>query len=166
MANIFVPYGDALTTESGKRWTPKWREWVRQVSGILQGIVDGALVASDFDAAVFTASGGGTWVTTEPDTAIAAFQSGLMVTLSIEVLNATVTGAPTELRLTLPNDDIAARTMTGLVYLNDNGVPTTGVATVTEDSAVLVITRLDGAALTNSVTATDVRGTVTVEVQP
>lgn len=165
MAKLFVPYGDALTADGGKHWTPKWREWVRRISDTVQGVVDGAMTATTFDAAAFTASGGGAWTVTDPDAAIAAYQLGLMVTLSIEVIDATVAGAPVELRFTLPNDYVAARTMTGVVYLSDNGIPTTGVAIVTAASSVLAITRLDAAAFTNATDATDVRGTLTFEIQ-
>ncbi len=166
MAKLFIPLGDALTLDRGMTFTPKWRAWVRQISDTVQGIVDGAMSPGAYDAGFFTASGGGSWTVEEADAEIAWFQSGRVVTLSIQIADTTIAGAPVELRLQLPNDFIPARTSEDYIFLKDDAVHTPGRAMFTENSTILAIVRLDGAAFTNTTDNTSVLGTVIFEAKP
>jgi hypothetical protein len=183
--SLFTPWGDQITTSGGAAWTPKWREWVRTVSdlltrisvsgttygivvtdsgGVAQAVV-GEMDAVPFVAGDFTADAG-TWTVEEADCAYAFFRIGRMVTLGIELVDTTVAGGPSELRILLPEGFIAARVMTTPVLVHDNGTPAMGLATTTDGGTQLLITRLDGAAFAAATDATDVRGTVTIEVDP
>lgn len=119
-----------------------------------------------FNAASFTASGGGTWTLTIADqTTFAYTLVGLTMIVSFFFDATSVAAAGTTLSVTIPGGFSAARTMMNpLGALLDNGIATPGFALVAASGTQINFLRLDGAAFTNSVNLTYVRGQLSFEV--
>jgi filamentous hemagglutinin family protein len=74
----------------------------------------------------------------------------------------TASGAVASGTVAIPGNLMAARDMTTVIVVNDNGTLVSGKARVTTSGTTIVITRLDGAAFTD---LRGVEGTVLMEVQ-
>jgi hypothetical protein len=118
-----------------------------------------------FDSGHFTATGG-TWDVEAGDVVTWAWNRlGRMVTVTFAFEETTVGGTPTELRMLLPEQFIAQKTMYGRCAVLDNDVPAGAEMRVESNGDQLIVTRLDGTPFSNSTNLTAVRGTFTFEVQ-
>tara|TARA_R110000868_G_scaffold78701_12_gene224251 strand:- start:320 stop:922 length:603 start_codon:yes stop_codon:yes gene_type:complete len=162
-----------------------WLAWVREVArllrrinatGIQHGIVttdddgtatviEGRLENTPYDVLAFTADVG-TWDVEALDVVTwHRLLLGRQLFLAWDFRTTTVTGTPAELRAALPGGNIAALNITALCVIDDNGAPTVGVATATPLSPLLVFTRLDGGAFSDSTDGTRVRGSMILETE-
>lgn len=142
----------------------------------LLGVGYSADVQPQFDATAFTTSGAGGWtVTLATVIAYKYTRLGNLVFLYFHLGGTTVTAATgTTLYLPLPIGVVQRKVDPGVDLLQenfcrilDNGVSSAGRCFVeSPDTARLVITRLDGAALTASVANTGIRGQLWFEAAP
>jgi hypothetical protein len=81
--------------------------------------------------------------------------------LDVALVLVTTAGAGASVTVAIPADLTAARSMTNLVMVDDNGTFAVGKARVTAGASTITITRLDGAAFTD---LRAVEGVITFEV--
>lgn len=111
----------------------------------------------------FTGSGTITWTVAAGDqTTLAYTRIGTSLIIAFEIVNTTVSGTGSELRIALPLSLTAAKAVLTACYIIDNGTRTTGWCGVGSGSSYISINRTDNANFAASTDATSVYGTIII----
>lgn len=132
----------------------------------------GAWTAVAYDAANFTGRGAMTWTVDADDVQTYAYQViGKTMIVAFEMSTTTVGGvADTELRIAIPGGKVAAKRVSALARVRDNGAPyyESGYALVVAGGTTINLRRMDGAnwALSGGTpNMTSVQGEIVFEIQ-
>jgi hypothetical protein len=119
-----------------------------------------------FAAGNFTANGAMTWTVGSGDVVTDAYTVvGKALTYAFTLNTTTVAGTPNStLQILIPGSFTAAKTMTTLCRLLDNGTATSGIVFATASSTTISIQRLDAANFSAATDTTLVQGVITCEV--
>lgn len=116
-----------------------------------------------FSAGNFT-SATGTWVVGAGDVVSLAYvEFGKTMIVTFDVQATTLTGAPTELRMAIPNSRTAARSVSTPFNYSDNGTPGTGTASVAS-TYISLYKAVTAPAWSNATDASRFQGTITFEI--
>ena len=124
-------------------------------------------VTPSFNAGDYTASGSMTWTVDAGDVYSFRYKiEGKTMTIIFYLFHTTVGGTlSSNLIRAIPEGKTAANYTGNPVQLWDNGVPTTGIATVDSASNYIKIWRSDFQNYTAATNATDIIGQITFEIQ-
>lgn len=149
--SIHVPVRERHIAHDDRSLTDRWLEFFQRL-----GASYGTWYAVTYAAALFS------WTVESGDVITFAYtRMGQRVDIAL-TLRTTASGAVANGTVTLPAGMVAARDMTTLVEVNDNGTTMAGRAKVAAGGTVITITRVDGAAFTD---LRAVEGVIVMEVR-
>lgn len=146
-----VPIRERRIAQADGSIVDRWLDFFQRI-----GASYGTWYPVSYDAALFS------WTVQAADVVTFAYtRMGQRVDVAL-TLRTTASGAVASGTVTLPAGMVAARDMTAVVEVNDNGTTMAGRAKVAAGGTVITITRIDGASFTD---LRAVEGVFAIEVQ-